>query len=218
MKGLKSCKIAIVEDDTEFLEELLENLRNIKDIQIIGTFKTAEEAIDALADCPANIVFVDLRLPQGCGIEVIERLKQKCPDTAFAVLSVCSSDMEVFGAIEAGAIAYLAKDETDLGGIEKVLEDISYGGTIMSPNIARMVLTEFKRIKFHKRKCKALERLTPREQEVLKFLGKGYSDREIAECMEISIYTVREYLKKIYRKLEVNSRARVMAEYRKCFD
>ncbi len=218
MKDSKFFRIAIVEDDIEFLEELLKHLGSIQNVRIVGTFETAEEALIGLKDCLADIVFVDLRLPQGSGIEVIEKLKPQCPDTSFIVLSVCSSDIDVFSAIEAGAIAYLAKDETNLGGIKKVLEDIVYGGSVMSPNIARMVLTEFKRIKFHRRKCRDLEQLTPREREVLKFLGKGYSDKEISECMKISVYTVREYLKKIYKKLEINSRAKIISKYKECFE
>ncbi|HLX12167.1 MAG TPA: response regulator transcription factor, partial [Bacteroidota bacterium] len=137
------------------------------------------------------------------GIEGIRRIKERHPDLDILVLTVHENDDIVFEALCAGACGYLVK-ETPTGRILDAIREVKNGGSPMSTQIARMVITSFQR--------KPADVLTSRETEVLSQLCKGKSYKMIGESLFISEETVRRHLKSIYKKLEVHSKSEAVAK------
>jgi DNA-binding NarL/FixJ family response regulator len=143
------------------------------------------------------------------GIECTARLKAVLPQTQIVILTAMDDDELVFLALEAGADGYLLK-RTKPEDLRAALLDVLGGGAPMTSEIARRVVESFRQ------KAKTRDEvvhLTTREEEVLVMLSKGYSNKEIADRIELSVDTVRSHLKHIYEKMHVRSRAEAVARY-----
>jgi DNA-binding NarL/FixJ family response regulator len=148
-----------------------------------------------------ELALIDLGLPDGNGVEIIAQLNHNAPDTLCVVASIFDDNEHIFPALRAGAQGYLLKDQP-LNQIIDLLKGISDGRPPLSPSIARKMLGFFQ---------PALEPghlpLTQREKEVLHFIAKGMTMAETARLLSISPHTVSGYVKELYRKLNVSSRA-----------
>lgn len=170
----------------------------------IATAECVLEARQMLADMPPpDIALIDLSLPDGSGVEIIELLQNSGQPTLCIVASIYDDDGHVFPALRAGAEGYLLKDQP-VERIVEALTGIAAGTPPLSPAIARRMLTYFTR---PQPAAAPAEELTPREQEVLRFIAKGMTQAETARLMDISPHTVAGYVKVLYRKLNVSSRA-----------
>jgi DNA-binding NarL/FixJ family response regulator len=152
---------------------------------------------------------MDIFLPRMSGIECTARLKAVLPQTQIVILTAMDDDELVFLALEAGADGYLLK-RTKPEDLRAALLDVLGGGAPMTSEIARRVVESFRQ------KAKTRDEvvhLTTREEEVLVMLSKGYSNKEIADRIELSVDTVRSHLKHIYEKMHVRSRAEAVARY-----
>lgn len=147
-----------------------------------------------------DIALIDLGLPDGSGIEVIELIAQHSPTTLCVVASIFDDDKHVFPALRAGARGYLLKDQP-VHIIVRALSGIAAGEPPISPAIARRMLN------FFHLPIEAPPLLTERETEVLQLVSKGLTQAESARLLGISPHTVSGYVKDIYRKLNVTSRA-----------
>jgi DNA-binding NarL/FixJ family response regulator len=161
---------------------------------------------------------VDLRSPGILGIEYTRRIRQLLPDSQVLVFMVYRDDEQVFNALKAGARGYLLKRST----AEEILEaihDVYQGGAPMKGEIARKVVRSFEQsvesAKEREKREKESERLTPRQEEILGLLARGFVTKEIANYLEISFDTVRFHLKEIYAKLHVRSRTEAVVKYLK---
>jgi DNA-binding NarL/FixJ family response regulator len=155
------------------------------------------------------VVLMDIFLPRMSGIECTARLKAVLPQTQIVILTAMDDDELVFLALEAGADGYLLK-RTKPEDLRAALLDVLGGGAPMTSEIARRVVESFRQ------KAKTRDEvvhLTTREEEVLVMLSKGYSNKEIADRIELSVDTVRSHLKHIYEKMHVRSRAEAVARY-----
>lgn len=152
---------------------------------------------------------VDINLPGISGVECIRRLKPIMPETQFVILTVYEDANHIFSALAAGATGYLLK-RARREELIAALKDVHAGGSPMSSNIARQVVKSFYqgRPLAH---CPA--DLSAREREVLELLASGYLYKEIAEALGISVPTVNTYIRRIYEKLHVRSRAQAVAKY-----
>ena len=197
-----SITLAIVED----LDEVRDGLRNFislsPDFKVLDTFKTAEEAVDDLPKLKPDIVIMDISLPGMNGIECIRQLKDKSPRTQFMMFTVYENDEKVFEALKAGASGYLLKN-TGLVQLIESLKELHNGGSPMSSNIARKLVTLFRS---EQKETVNLEVLSNRENEILQLLAKGLLYKEIAEQLSISVSTVRQHIHHIYEKLHVQNR------------
>jgi DNA-binding NarL/FixJ family response regulator len=197
-----SITLAIVED----LDEVRDGLKNFislsTDFKVLGTFKTAEDAVTDLPKLKPDIVIMDINLPGMNGIECIRRVKDKSLATQFMMFTVYENDEKVFEALKAGASGYLLKN-TGLVQLIESLKELHNGGSPMSANIARKLVTLFRN---EEKQAPNLEVLSHRENEILQLLSKGLLYKEIADQLAISVSTVRQHIHHIYEKLHVQNR------------
>jgi DNA-binding NarL/FixJ family response regulator len=195
--------VAIVEDDAELRKFMEETVSSCNDFFIEGSFSTAEDfkkEFHRLSDL--NVVVMDINLPGMSGIQCIGELKSKNPKVQYLVCTVFEDSMNLFNALCAGATGYILKSAGEEEIINAVKE-INTGGSPMSPQIARMVVTSFPQKKTN---ADLLSQLTKREKELLDLLAAGYQYKEIADKLFLSIQTVRSYIRDIYSKLHVHRR------------
>lgn len=148
-----------------------------------------------------DIALIDLGLPDGSGVELIAAFHRHSPATLCVVASIYDDDEHIFPALRAGARGYLLKDQS-VAAIVRALTGMAAGEPPLSPVIARRVLSFFSPAE-----PEALADLTAREREVLGCIARGLTQAETAQALGISRHTVTGYVKEIYRKLNVSSRA-----------
>jgi DNA-binding NarL/FixJ family response regulator len=200
-----SISLVIVEDLTEVREGLAQFLSLNPEFVILDKFKAAEEALVSIPSLNPDIVIMDINLPGMNGIECIRRIKDKSPNTQFMMFTVYENDEKVFEALKAGASGYLLKNTGLLQMIEG-LKELHAGGSPMSANIARKLVTVFR----DGEQNKPVEVLSKRENEILQLLSKGLLYKEIAEQLFISNNTVKQHIHKIYEKLHVQNRTEAL--------
>lgn len=201
--------VLLVEDEPHASERVRQALANAPSLQIVGTAGTLAEARRLLAKDAPDLLVTDLGLPDGSGVELIRSVVRRGLPTACLVHTVFADDQTVFDALEAGALGYLLKDaSTD--ELRRCTLELLAGGSPMSPSIARKVLGRFRS------PAKPVEseqpRLSPREQEVLELIVKGFKYDEIAKLLGVSAATVATHAQHIYRKLAVSSRSEAAYE------
>jgi len=165
---------------------------------------SVQEARDKLAvGAMPDIALIDLGLPDGSGVELIEFIQRRSPDTLCIVASIYHDDGHIFPALRAGAQGYLLKDQP-VAAIVAALTGIAGGQPPLSPAIARRMLSFFQPGPAPATPAPAL---TERETDVLRMISKGMTQAETGRLLGISQHTVAGYVKELYRKLNVSSRA-----------
>jgi len=210
-KNSVSITVAIVEDDVPAREILAGWIRNADGFRCVGEFDDAETALARLPQEKPSVVLFDINLPGMNGIECVRKLKPRLPDTQFVMITVYEDANHVFNALSAGASGYLLK-QTRRNELIDALKDVHAGGSPMSSQIARKVVQNFYRNETQDAGGETVE-LSPREREVLELLARGYLYKEIAEMLKIGVQTVNTYIRRIYEKLHVRSRAQAVAKY-----
>ena len=205
-----SIAVAIVEDDVPAREILASWIRSTDGFRVVGEYDDAETAIARLPHEKPSVVLFDINLPGMNGIECVRKLKPRLPETQFVMVTVYEDANHIFNALSAGASGYLLK-QTRRNELLDALKDVHAGGSPMSSQIARKVVQNFYRNEAQSN-GETIE-LSPREREVLELLARGYLYKEIAEMLKISVQTVNTYIRRIYEKLHVRSRAQAVAKY-----
>ncbi len=204
-----SIAVSIIEDDTPAREILSEWIRRAQGFRFISHYGDAESALVKLPTEKPEVVLVDINLPGMSGIECVRRLKPVLPETQFVMVTVYEDADHIFNALAAGASGYLLK-QTPREELLAALKDVHVGGSPMTSNIARKVVQSFQRAGTH---VDESANLSPREREVLELLARGYLYKEISSKLGISTPTVNTYIRRIYEKLHVRSRAQAVAKY-----
>ncbi len=174
-----------------------------------GSIAEAQAMLAALAQ-PPDLALIDLGLPDGSGLRIIEALQRASPGTLCVVSTVFDDDAHVFPALRAGAQGYVLKD-LPTAALTRMLRGILDGQPPLSPSIARRLLRQFQ-APAPAAVALPSESLTARETEVLQLIAKGYSVPQTAAALGLSPHTASGYVKDIYRKLSVNSRAEATLE------
>lgn len=170
----------------------------------------AERLEDARALASSNIFWIaiiDINLPDGNGISFIEHMHKSQPRCWTVICTIYDDDEHVFAALRAGAQGYMVKDEANDIQIAR-LRDIVNGQPPLTPGVSQRILQYFEDTS----RINDVEKLTPRENEVLLMLSKGYSKPEISKALDLSINTVATHTKQIYRKLHINSRVEAVSK------
>lgn len=205
--------LAIIEDQPLIRNTLHSYLDEQPEFRCVLTVGSVEEFLAELpmvSQAPA-IIISDIGLPGLSGIAGIPLIKALLPEAELLMLSVYTDAERVFEAICAGAVGYLIKS-TPLEQLRQHLLQVAAGGSPMSPGIARHVIRSFQRpVTVAALVGPEGERLTPREHEVVKGIEDGLSYKLIADRMGISVDTVRNFIRIIYRKLHVNSKGEIMS-------
>jgi DNA-binding NarL/FixJ family response regulator len=203
-----SIGVSIIEDDVAAREILVGWIRRAEGFRFVSEHETAELALAKLPQEKPGVVLVDINLPGMSGIECVRRLKPILQDTQFVMVTVYEDANHIFNALAVGATGYMLK-QTRRGDLLAALKEVHAGGSPMSSQIARKVVQSFRRPTDSGNQAD----LSPREQEVLELLARGYLYKEIAESLQISVQTVNTYIRRIYEKLHVRSRAQAVAKY-----
>jgi DNA-binding NarL/FixJ family response regulator len=206
-----SISVSIVEDDAQARQILSDWIRRTDGFRFVSEHGTAESAMAHLPKENPTVVLTDINLPGLNGIECVRRLKAVLPETQFVMLTVYEDADHIFHALSAGATGYLLK-HTPRGELLAALKQVHAGGSPMTSNIARKVVQSFQQQTPPAASANTSE-LSPRESEVLDLLARGYLYKEIADSLQISLPTVSTYIRRIYEKLHVRSRAQAVAKY-----
>ena len=197
---MKTC--LLIEDVPEASEWLAQAVQSsFPEMSVFKAASLAEARAWLAAHPPPELALVDLGLPDGNGVDLIVELNYRAPKTVCVVASIYDDDQHIFPALRAGAQGYLLKDQGQ-EAIAELLKGILAGRPPLSPAVARKMLSHF-RIAPEL----AAPTLTERETEVLRLIAKGLTTAEVARLLNISANTVPSYVKEIYRKLNVSSRA-----------
>jgi DNA-binding NarL/FixJ family response regulator len=201
---------ALIEDHPGLRAALHEYLCAQPELSCVLVAESVEEflaALPGLATLPA-LVLSDIELPGRSGIEGVRLLRQRLPEAQVLMLSVFTDAARVVDAIAAGAVGYLVKS-TPLPQLKEALLQVAAGGSPMSPAVARHIIERFQPARAAA--GGVAEALSPREQEVVHWVEQGLSTKLIAARLFISVETVRNHIRAIYRKLEVNSKGELLA-------
>jgi len=209
-----SIRIVLVEDDVDFQMALSGAIQNAPDMTLAGTANTRAQGLAMLNATPPDVLLVDLGLPDGSGIDVIRAAHARWPGCDIMVSTIFGDESHVMRSIEAGAAGYLLKDSAP-DEILSEIRSLHAGGSPISPLIARQILTRFRAPPSHQDLSgKPGNVLSARERQTLEYIAKGFTSGEIAELMGVSHHTVLTYVRRIYAKLEVSSKAEALYEAR----
>jgi len=212
-------RVAFVEDDVDFQLVLRSTLEQAPDMILVSAASTRAAGLKALFGEPVDVLLVDLGLPDGSGIDVIRAAHARWPNCAIMVSTTFGDEMHVMQSLEAGAAGYLLKDSAAKSMVNEI-RSLYQGGSPISPLIARQILMRFRDQTKHLPapplcpQDRPRAALSAREQEVLEFITKGFTSEEIAGLMAISRHTVLTFIRRIYSKLEVNSKTEAIFEAR----
>ena len=204
-----SIAVSIVDDDEPARHLLAGWINRAKGFHCVGEHGSAESALEHLCQEKPEVVLMDINLPRLSGIECVRQLKLQLPGTQFVMLTVYEDADHIFNALSAGASGYLLK-RTSREHLLAALLDVHAGGSPMTSSIARKIVQSFRQTPSS---ISAAPELSQREQEVLGLLARGYAGKEIASALGISVTTVSTYVRRIYEKLHVHSRAQAVATY-----
>jgi RNA polymerase sigma factor (sigma-70 family) len=204
----ETIKVLIVDDHPLFREGLRQCLEARKELRVVAAVGGGEEMWRALrTHGRPHIVLMDVEMPGESGIELTKALHEKHPEVRVVMLTAFSDSERVFSALKAGAVGYLLKNVSP-DEIRATVERAAAGEPMLSGEIAGRVLREFERERQEERYREQLAGLTAREEEILKLLATGESNREIGKRLFISEQTVKNHVASIFRKLQVNDRTK----------
>jgi DNA-binding NarL/FixJ family response regulator len=208
----KPLRIALIEDDERLARLFAETVAATPDLRLAGHAPTLAAGVALLQGSPANVMLVDLGLPDGSGVELIRAAREHWPSCEIMVFTVFGDETSVIQSIEAGARGYLLKDCPPARVVEEI-RTLHAGGSPISPRIARHVLTRLARGASNIPSL-ASPALSKRELEVLHHIARGFTYDEIAQRMAVSRHTVLTYVRRIYAKLEVGSKIEALNKAR----
>lgn len=204
-----SIQVAIVEDNESVRENLAAIIESTPGFRCAAAYADAEEALLQFSAGAAEVVLMDINLPGKSGVDCVRELKTRFPSVHIIMLTIEEDSRRVFESLQAGASGYLVKHLPPARILEAIRE-VHAGGAPMSSQIARLVVQSFQKPPAPDDGVRAL---TPREEEILDQLSKGYRSKEIGDALGISTLTVNTHIRNIYEKLHVRSRAEAVARF-----
>lgn len=201
--------ISIVDDEKELRESIATFVNNSPGFRCVSAYNSGEAALKHLPKDRPDVVLMDIHMTGMSGIECVRRLKAILPELQIVMLTVYEDTEQIFKALSAGASGYMLKRLTP-GALLEAIREVQAGGSPMSSSIARKVVASLQKTG---QTDEEKTRLSLREEMVLKCLAKGLTHKQTADQLDISITTIRSYLRRIYEKLHVQSRTEAVAKY-----
>jgi DNA-binding NarL/FixJ family response regulator len=201
--------VSIVEDNRGTRESLEDLLNGDANIRYLGSYPSGEAAVAGIPDKKPDVLLVDINLPGMNGIECVQKLKEKMPALQILMLTAYEESDLIFNSLRAGASGYLLKKMLAMELIPAI-EQVRAGGAPMSMQIARKVVDHFHKIR---QPSSDMEKLSPREQEILVLLANGSLYKEISDKLGIALNTVKVHVRHIYEKLHVQSRMQAVKKF-----
>jgi DNA-binding NarL/FixJ family response regulator len=203
-------RIAVVEDKRVTREGIAAILEETPDLHCVGAFGSMEQALEALEKTPCEVILLDIQLPGMSGVEGARLLSERFPKIRILMLTVYEDAEKVFQSIRNGACGYLLKKTPPARLIEAVRQ-ARRGESPLSSGVARHIV---RFLQSRKTLPSPLSRstLSPQELAVLRMLADGHSYASSAEQLEITINTVRDYVRSIYEKLQVHTKSEAVSQ------
>jgi DNA-binding NarL/FixJ family response regulator len=201
--------VSIVDDEPQLRRSIAAFINGAPGFKCVSTYASAKDALRGLPLDRPEVVLMDINMEGMTGIECVARLKTSEPQMQIVMLTVYEDAEKIFKALSAGASGYMLKRLTPSNLLEAIRE-VHEGGSPMSSSIARKVVASFQKSASPDSRPGPL---SVREQMVLERLAKGSPYKQIASELEITVPTVRNYLRRIYEKLHVQSRTEAVAKY-----
>ncbi len=197
-------RVFIVDDHRLFLSGVTAELKDRPDIDLLGAAADVDEAIDRLRREAPDVALVDVHMPGGGGLAILENVRETRPEVRFLALSVSDAAEDVIAMIRAGARGYVTKsikpDE-----LADSIRRVHAGDAVFSPRLAGFVLDAFAD-HVPAAADPELDQLTPREKEVLRQIARGYPYKQVARRLHISVKTVESHVSAVLRKLQLSNR------------
>jgi len=208
--NMESIRLLIVDDHPVVREGLRTMLSTDQTIEIVGEAYDGAEAVAMVDELKPNVVLMDIRMPNLDGIEATRRIKDKYPSTTVIVLTMYDNDAYIIDSVQAGASGYLLKDASrEL--LLHTIRTVSTGTTLIKTDllyeaISSLIDSRKAALESGVSVTEGLEALTPREQEVLKLVATGQTNKDIGKALGITEDTVKKHMRNIISKLHTSSR------------
>jgi DNA-binding NarL/FixJ family response regulator len=206
--ALRPIEVLIYEDNNDMREGLAQLIQRTPEFKLGGSYPDCMSAEAQVKKMQPDVILMDIDMPGINGIQAVKIIRHFDLDVQVLMLTVFDTNDKIFEALCAGASGYLLKKSAPSKIIDAI-NDVSSGGSPMTPEIAKKVLAHFSKQPL---KTEAIYNLTKREKDILFCLTQGYSYKMIAMQLQLSIDTVRFYIKQIYLKLQVNSAPEAIAK------
>src|SRR6202046_4937611 len=199
-----SIRIILADDHTVMRSGLRLLLERQPNLEVVGEASDGKQAVDLAAAQKPDVVIMDIAMPHLNGVEAARQIAQRNPQTAIAILSMHSDESYVIRSLKAGARAYLLKDSAEADLIEAI-HAIRLGKSFFSPAVRRILKEDYMRQLDKMDAEDSYELLTTREREVLQLVAEGKSNKEVANFLNLSLYTVETHRTHILQKLNLHS-------------
>ena len=209
MSGMKPVRVLIVDDHEVTRVGLRTVLSREDSIKIVGEAARVKDAIDEACRLQADVILMDVRLPDGSGVDVCRAIRESCPATRVLFLTSYPDIEAVFAAVVGGAAGYLLK-HVDAEALRRAIHAVAEGQSILDPAITQPLLT---RMRLQKEEGSESRRttLSTQQQRVLALVAEGKTNKEIGSSLDLSDKTVKNYIRFIFQKLKVTRRAQAAA-------
>lgn len=204
-----SIRVLLVDDHAVVRLGLRSLLVNQPGFRVVGEAGTAAEAVALARQARPDVVLMDVRLPDGSGIEACRKIKSENPECRVVMLTSYSDEEAIVGAVMAGANGYLLK-QADSERLTQAIRDAASGASSLDPRAAGALLTQFRELSAKQAEAE-LAGLTDRERRMLALIAEGYTNRAIGERLHLSEKTVRNHVSQLLRKLGFQRRSQAAA-------
>ena len=194
-------RILVADDHPLFREGVVHSLASEADFSIVGEAASGEEALRLARDMLPDVLLLDIAMPGWDGLLTAEKITTACPATKIVMVTVFEDEDKLLAAFKAGARGYVLKG-VSARELATAVRAAAHGEVYVTPSLAAGILLALT----HGRPTDPLQELTEREQEILKLVGKGMTNREIGERLHLSEKTIKHYITNILEKLQVRSR------------
>jgi len=202
-------RILIVDDHAVVRIGLKTVLANATGFRVVGEAGTVSDAIALATQARPDVVLMDVRLPDGSGVEACRRIKADNPETRVVMLTSYQDEEAIVGSVMAGASGYLLK-QADAERLIQAIRDAAAGESSLDPRAAGTLLSQFRELSAKQAEAE-LAGLTDRERRMLALIAEGYTNRAIGEVLHLSEKTVRNHVSQLLRKLGFQRRSQAAA-------
>jgi two-component system response regulator NreC len=206
---VKSIRILLADDHTVMRRGLRLLLDSQPEFSVVAEASDGREAVERAEATQPDVAVIDIAMPNLSGIEAAQRIASAMPHIAIVILSMHSDEGYVLRALKVGAKGYLLKDSAE-GDLIEAIKTVHRGKTFFSPEISKMLVEDYIREIRTRGAEDSYDLLTPREREILQLLAERKSNKEIAQALNLSLYTVETHRRNLQEKLNLHSLAELI--------